>query len=41
MTIKSFEDLECWKAYRVVRNNVRSLIKKYPFDEKYALTNNI
>jgi four helix bundle protein len=35
--IKSFEDLECWKACRDARNYVTKLIKKFSTYEKYAL----
>ena len=36
--ITSFEDLDCWKACRNVRRYVMELIKKFPTEEKYALT---
>ena len=36
--IRSFEDLECWKACREIRNYVSVIIKKFPPEEKYALT---
>ena len=36
--IESFEDLECWKACRKVRKYVIEIIKKFPPEEKYALT---
>ncbi len=36
--IVSFEDLECWKACREVRKFVMEIIKKFPPEEKYALT---
>jgi len=36
--IKSFEDLECWKACREVKLFVSGVIKKFPPVEKYALT---
>ncbi len=36
--IKSFEDLECWKACREVRLFIQSLIKNFPEEEKFALT---
>jgi len=36
--IESFEDLECWKACRGVRKFVSKIIKKFPAEEKYALT---
>ncbi len=37
--ITSFEELECWKACRDVRIYIMELIKKFPREEKYALTN--
>jgi four helix bundle protein len=36
-SIRSFEDLECWKASREVRRYVMEVIKKFPSEEKYAL----
>lgn len=39
--IKSFEDLECWKACVDVRRFVSSLIKKFPQTEKYDLIDNM
>ena len=36
--IKSLEDLECWKANRDVRQFVSEVIKKFPVEERYALT---
>ena len=41
MKLLSFEELDCWKASRVVRNEVRIIIKKFPAKEKYALTDNM
>ena len=35
--IRSFEDLECWKACTEFRRFIRILIKKLPIDEKYEL----
>ncbi|MCC5980077.1 MAG: four helix bundle protein [Salinarimonas sp.] len=35
---RSFEDLEVWKKCRELRLFVKVLIKKFPADEKYALT---
>lgn len=35
--IKSFEDLNCWKAARQLRNEVKELIKTFPDTEKYEL----
>lgn len=39
MRIKSFEDLKCWKACRDVRLFIKGLIKSFPNEEKFALTN--
>ena len=36
--LRSFEELECWKACTEVRRFIAGLIKCYPNDEKYALT---
>jgi four helix bundle protein len=35
--IKSFEDLNCWKKGRELRNEVKDLIKTFPDFEKYEL----
>ena len=41
-SLKSFEDLECWKATREIRIFVsRNIIIKFPADEKYALTSQL
>ncbi|MDQ5928248.1 MAG: hypothetical protein QG594_22 [Bacteroidota bacterium] len=41
-SLKSFEDLECWKAAREIRIFVaQSIILKFPVDEKYALTSQL
>lgn len=37
-SINSFEDLNCWKACREVRIYVYSVIKEFPPEEKYSLT---
>lgn len=39
--IESFQDLNCWKKAREVRLFVMKLVKKFPNDEKYALTSQI
>lgn len=41
MSLGSFEELECWKACRNVRNEVRLILKQFPKEEKYALTDNM
>jgi four helix bundle protein len=35
--IRSFEDLECWKACTDFRRFIRGLIRKLPPEEKYEL----
>ncbi len=39
--IKSFEDLECWKACVEVRIYISVLIKKFPVSEKFDLVSNM
>jgi len=39
--LRSFEELECWKACTEVRRFIAGLIKSYPNDEKYALTDDM
>ena len=42
MSLKSFEDLECWKAARELRIFVsHNVLPKFPIDEKYALTSQL
>jgi four helix bundle protein len=36
-SLKSFEELDCWKACTEVRRFITALIKKYPKEEKFAL----
>jgi four helix bundle protein len=41
-SLKSFEDLECWKASRELRMFVaQNIIPKFPIEEKYALTSQL
>lgn len=40
-SFKSFEELDCWKACREVRQYITKLVKKYPKDEKYRLVDNM
>ena len=35
--VRSFEDLECWKACTDLRRFIRGVIKKLPHEEKYEL----
>ena len=37
----SFTDLETWKQSRKIRNYVSDLVKKFPADEKFRLTDQI
>ena len=39
--LKSFEDLECWKACTELRRFMIELIKKFPPEEKYLLISQI
>jgi four helix bundle protein len=36
--IRSFEDLEVWQQARVIQRKVRSMVKTFPNEEKYRLT---
>jgi four helix bundle protein len=36
--MNSFEELDCWKLAREIRNEVRILVKKFPIEEKNKLT---
>ncbi|SEF58596.1 four helix bundle protein [Algoriphagus boritolerans] len=38
MNIRTFEDLEVWKKGRDVRLFVQTVVKKFPAEEKFALT---
>ena len=40
-TFKSFEELECWRACTEVRRFISELVKTFPKEEKYALTNDM
>jgi len=37
----AFTDLEVWKKTRLLRNNIAELIKSFPVEEKYRLTDQI
>ncbi len=37
MSISTFEDMEVWKKAREVRLFFQKMVKKSPFEEKYAL----
>lgn len=36
--MRTFEDLDCWKAARVLRMFISGLVKKFPKEEMYQLT---
>lgn len=40
-TVRSFEELECWKQAVILRQQIMEIIKKFPQDEKYRLTDQI
>ena len=40
-TIRSFEDLECWKLGREVRVKINELTKLFPKDETYGLSQHL
>jgi len=40
-SFKSFEELDCWKACREVRQYIVSLVKKYPSEEKFRLSDDM
>ncbi|SEP08376.1 four helix bundle protein [Mucilaginibacter gossypiicola] len=37
----SFTDLETWKQARKIRNTISGLVKEFPVEEKYRLTDQI
>lgn len=39
--MNNFEDLEAWKQARVIRNEIIVLVKGFPPEEKYKLTDQI
>ena len=41
MEIRSFQDLEAWKASREVRLFIKDMIKEFPKSEQYDLIDNI
>jgi four helix bundle protein len=40
-SFKSFEELDCWKACRAVRQYIAKLVKKYPMEEKFRLVDDM
>lgn len=41
MSLKSFEELECWKACKIVKDDITKIIKTFPDSEKYDLIDNM
>ena len=39
--MNSFTDLEVWKKSRILRNKITELVKLFPAEEKYRLTDQI
>lgn len=39
--MKTFEDLDCWKRTTALRRTLAELVKDFPADEKYRLTDQI
>jgi four helix bundle protein len=37
----AFTDLEVWKKARILRNNIQALVKSFPADERYRLSDQI
>jgi four helix bundle protein len=37
----AFTDLEVWKKSRLLRNNIAALVRTFPVEEKYRLTDQI
>lgn len=40
-SLKTFEELDCWKACTEVRRFITQLVKKYPREEKYSLADDM
>ena len=40
-SLKSFEELDCWKACTEVRRFITTLLRKYPKDEKFELVDDM
>lgn len=39
--MKSFEELECWKKAASLRRNLSALVKTFPADERFRLTDQL
>jgi four helix bundle protein len=40
-SISSFEDLNCWKTCRELRQYIAKIVKQYPSDERFRLIDNM
>ena len=40
-SLRSFEELNCWKACTLVRRFVMDVVKQFPKEEKYSLIDNM
>ncbi|MEK6529139.1 MAG: four helix bundle protein [Nitrospirota bacterium] len=40
-SLKNFEELDCWKVCREVRQYIAEIVRKYPNDEKYRLVDDM
>ena len=41
MSYQSFEELDVWKKARLLKNEIFALVKAFPIEEKYRLTDQI
>jgi four helix bundle protein len=41
MSYQGFEELEVWKKARVLKNEIFDLVKRFPADEKFRLTDQL
>ena len=41
MAYQSFEELEVWKKARQLKNDIFQLVKSFPAEEKYRLTDQL
>ncbi|HRF19613.1 MAG TPA: four helix bundle protein, partial [Chitinophagaceae bacterium] len=41
MGYQNFEELEVWKKARELKNEISQLVKKFPSEEKYRLTDQL
>src|SRR5271154_3064707 len=39
--MKAFTDMEVWKKSRLLRTNISELVRSFPIEEKYRLTDQI